>query len=170
MEQEKSYTQIETLPPPRKFIPAYLRSMKIPIKRGNRYFDLHGVMYVVVYSKPDVIKLMPIKENAVIDVWEVDEFKNQVLLLKFTNVPHPPITRENVSEHLLEYQFNILGKTMVNTIAETEWKTKWKLTKKQKEVFKLYALGVLKKVFRFNGAKARETYEFFDKNFGLLTL
>jgi len=31
-------------------------------------------------------------------------------------------------------------------------------------------MSSLKKVFRFNGAKARETYEFFDKNFGLLTL
>jgi len=169
MEEEKSYTQIETLPP-HTYPPVYLRSMKIPINRGSRYFDLNGVIHVVVYSKPDVIKLMPIKENAMIDVWEVDEFKNQVKFLKFTHVPHPPINRTNVSEHLLEYQFNILGKTMANTLAEENWKTTWKLTKKQKEMFKSYALGILKKVFRFNGAKARETYEFFDKNFGLLTL
>ena len=150
MEEEKSYTQIETLPPPGTFTPVYLRSMKIPVKRGSRYFDLNGVVHVVVYSKPDIIKLMPIKENAMIDVWEVDEFKNQVMLLKFTNVPHPPINRTNVSEHLLEYQFNILGKTMANTLAETEWKTSWKLTKKQKEMFKSYALGTLKKVFKIH--------------------
>jgi hypothetical protein len=169
MEEEKSYTQIETLPP-NTFIPVHLRSIKIPITRGSRYFDLYGVVHVVIYSKPDVIKLMPIKDNAMIDVWDVDEFKNQVRLLKFTHVPHPPISRTNVSEHLLEYQFNIIGKTMANTVTETEWKKEWKLTKKQKEIFKSYALGILKKVFRFNGAKARETYEFFDKNFGLLTL
>jgi hypothetical protein len=167
--EEKSYTQIETLPPS-TFIPVHLRSMKIPIVRGSRYFDLSGVVHVVIYSKPDVIKLMPLKDNAMIDVWEVDEFKNQVRLLKFTNVPHPPINRINVSEHLLEYQFNIIGKTIANTVTEKEWKKEWKLTKKQKEMFKSYALGILKKVFRFNGAKARETYEFFDKNFGLLTL
>ena len=70
----------------------------------------------------------------------------------------------------MEYQFNIIGRTIANTVTETEWKKEWKLTKKQKEIFKSYALGILKKVFRFNGAKARETYEFFDKNFGLLTL
>ena len=169
MEEEKTYSQIETLPPV-NFIPVYLRSMKIPINRGSRYFDLNGVIHVVVYSKPDVIKLMPIKENAMIDVWEVDEFKNQVRLLKFINIPHPPINRINVSEHLQEYQFNLLGKTMANTLVEEDWKKTWKLTKKQKEMFKSYALGILKKVFRFNGAKARETYEFFDKNFGLLTL
>lgn len=169
MEEEKSYTQIETLPPPPTFIAIALRSMKIPIKRGNRYFDLNGVIHVVVYSKPDIVKLMPIKENSMIDVWEVDEFKNQVKSLKFTHIPQPPINRANVSEHLLEYQFNILGKTMADTLKETEWKKTWKLTKKQKEMLKSYALGILKKVFRFNGAKARETYEFFDKNFGLLT-
>jgi hypothetical protein len=167
--EKKSYTQIETLPPS-TFTPVYLRSMKIPIVRGSRYFDLSGVVHVVIYSKPDVIKLMPLKDNPMVDVWEVDEFKNQVRLLKFTHVPHPPINRTNVSEHLLEYQFNIIGKTMANTVIETEWKKEWKLTKKQKEMFKSYALGILKKVFRFNGAKARETYEFFDKNFGLLTL
>jgi hypothetical protein len=167
--EEKSYTQIETLPPV-NFIPVHLKSMKIPIVRGSRYFDLSGVVHVVIYSKPDVIKLMPLKDNAIIDVWDVDEFKNQVRLLKFTHVPHPPINRTNVSEHLLEYQFNIIGKTMANTVTEQFWKKEWKLTKKQKEMFKSYALGILKKVFRFNGAKARETYEFFDKNFGLLTL
>lgn len=169
MKEEKTYSQIETLPPV-NFIPVHLRSMKIPINRGSRYSDLNGVIHVIIYSKPDVIKLMPIKENAVIDVWEVDEFKKQVVILKFKHIPHPPINRANVSEHLLEYQFNILGKTMANTITDTEWKKNWKLTKKQKEMFKSYALGILKKVFRFNGAKARETYEFFDKNFGLLTL
>ena len=59
---------------------------------------------------------------------------------------------------------------MANTVTETEWKKEWKMTKKQKEIFKGYSLGLLKKVFKFNSTKARETYEFFDKNFGLLTL
>ena len=59
-----------------------MKTMKIPIIRGSRYFDLSGVVHVVIYSKPDVIKLMPLKENAMIDVWDVDEFKNQVMLLK----------------------------------------------------------------------------------------
>lgn len=157
---KNTYSQVETLPP----------QNYIPITRGSRYFDLNGVIYVIVYSKSDLIKLMPIKKDAMIDVWEVEDFINQVKLLRFTNIPHPPINRTNVAEHLLEYQFNILGKTMGNTITEPEWKKEWKLTKKQKEMFKSYSIGILKKVFRFNGTKARETYEFFDNNFGLLTI
>ena len=140
---------------------------KIPLTRGSRYFDLNGIIYVIVYSAKDMVKLMPLKKDARIEVWEIEEFRNQVNLLKFTYIPHPPINRENVSEHLLEFQMNILGKTMADTIHETSWKKDWKLTHKQKTVFKSYATGVLKKVFRFNTSKARETYDFFDKNFGL---
>lgn len=140
---------------------------KIPLTRGSRYFDLSGMIHVIVYSARGMVKLMPLKRNAMIEVWEIDEFKNQVNLLKFTYMEHPPITRINVSEHLLEFQFNILGKTMSDTIEETLWKTEWRLNVKQKKLFRSFAMGVLKKVFRFNTSKARETYEFFDKNFGL---
>lgn len=143
---------------------------KILTKRGSRYFDLNGIVHVIIYSKSDVIKLMPIKENAMIDVWETDEFRNQVNFLKFINIPHPPINRENVSEHLTEYQFNIIGKTMANTLSNLSWKEEWKMTKKQKEMFKSYAFGILKKVFKYNGSKALETYDFFEKKFGLLII
>lgn len=140
---------------------------KIPLTRGSRYYDLSGLIHVIVYSAKGVVKLMPLKKNAKIEVWEIDEFKRQVALLKLTYMEHPPINRINVSEHLLEFQFNLLGKTMSDTIEETWWKTAWKLNLKQKKIFKSYAMGVLKKVFRFNTSKARETYDFFDSNFGL---
>ena len=139
----------------------------VVIKRATRYFDLNGVIYVIIYSKPEMIKLMPLKKDSMIDVWETEEFRKQVSLLKFTLMPHPPINRTNVSEHLLEFQFNILGKTMADTINEPNWNKEWKLTYKQKSLFKSYAMGILKKVFRFNATKARETYEFFDTEFGL---
>lgn len=150
---------------------------KITIKRGDRYFDSNGVIHVVIYAKPiyplvleidsEIIKLMPLKKNSRIDVWDVEDFKNQVKLLRYINIVHPPITRENVSEHLLEFQFNILGKTMSDTIQETSWKTSWKLSDVQKKMFKIYAIKVLKKVFKFNNLKAQVTYDFFNEEFGL---
>ncbi len=138
-----------------------------PTKRGSRYIDLKGVINVIIYSGKDMIKLMPIAENSMIDVWDKDEFHIQVSLLRFVNIPHPPITRENVAEHLLEYQLNILGKTMSDTDKDEGWKSNWRMTKKQKEMFKSYSVGILKKVFRFNTSKALSTYEFFNKEFGL---
>lgn len=140
---------------------------KIPITRGSRYFDLSGLIHVIIYSGRGIIKLMPLKKDAMINVWEIEEFQRQVNFLKMTHVEHPPINRINVSEHLMEFQFNILGKTMADTIYETSWKQEWKLSESQKKLFKSYATGVLKKVFRFNTSKARETYKFFDENFGL---
>lgn len=136
------------------------------LQRGTRFYDMRLITYVIVYSK-DVVKLMPIKPDSVIEVWDKSEFIEQIRTLKFIHVPTPPINRINVSEHLLEFQFNILGKTMSDTTNEVDWKEKWKLTQKQKDMFKSYSHQVLKKVFKFNGSKARETYEFFDSNFGL---
>jgi hypothetical protein len=140
---------------------------KKPVTRGSRYFDLSGLIHVIIYSGRGIVKLMPLKKNAMVEVWEVEEFYRQIDLLKLTHIQHPPITRINVSEHLMEFQFNILGKTMADTIHETSWKNEWKLTESQKKLFKSYATGVLKKVFRFNTSKARETYNFFNENFGL---
>jgi len=137
------------------------------IQKSYRYFDLKGITYVVIYSRGDIIKLMPIKENAAVEVWEKLEFIEKINSLKFIYIPHPPINRENVSEHLLEYQFNLIGKTMANTINSPNWKTEWKMTEKQKEMFKGYSIRLLKKIFRFNTSKARDTYEFFDDKFGL---
>jgi hypothetical protein len=139
---------------------------KAKLRRGNRYYDLHFVIYTIVYSK-DVIKLMPIKPDSVIEVWDKDEFIQQVKMFKFILIPPPKINRINVSEHLLEFQFNILGKTMSDTTKELDWKENWKMTQNQKDLLKSYAHLVLKKVFKFNGSKARENYEFFDVNFGL---
>lgn len=140
---------------------------KKPITRGSRYFDLSGLIHVIIYSGRGIVKLMPLKKDAMVEVWEVEEFYRQIDLLKLTHIQHPPITRINVSEHLMEFQFNILGKTMADTIHETSWKNEWKLTESQKKLFKSYSTGVLKKVFRFNTSKARETYNFFNENFGL---
>ena len=137
------------------------------IRRAERYFDLNGVIHVVIFSSKEMIKLMPIKDDSIIDVLEVEDFKNQINLLKLTEIPNPTIDRSNVSEHLLEFQFNLIGKTMANTVENHNWKIEWKLTKKQKEIFKSYALALLKKVFRFNSIKADATYDFFNQNFGI---
>lgn len=142
---------------------------KKTFSRGSRYFDLSGMIHVIIYVGRGIVKLMPLKKDAIVEVWEIEEFEKQVTFLKMTQMEHPPINRQNVSEHLLEFQFNILGKTMSDTIHESNWKEEWKLNYRQKKLFKSYAMVVLKKVFRFNNTKARETFSFFEQNFGLPT-
>lgn len=105
-----------------------------------------------------------------IEVFDKNEFLTNINLLKFNYIPDPQINRSNVSEHLLEFQFNLIGKTMADTTVNENWKNDWKLNDIQKEIFKSYTLSILKKVFRFNSTKANSTYEFFNEKFGLSKL
>jgi hypothetical protein len=80
------------------------------------------------------------------------------------------INRLNVAEHLLEYQFNLIGKTKMDAIMDETWIVGWSLTPEQYQQFRAYAIPVLKKVFKYNTNKAKETFEWFMMQFGLQIL
>jgi hypothetical protein len=80
------------------------------------------------------------------------------------------INRLNVAEHLLEYQFNLIGKTKMDAIMDETWIVGWTLTPEQYEEFRSYAIPLLKKVFKFNTNKAKDTFEWFMMQFGLQVL
>lgn len=75
--------------------------------------------------------------------------------------------RETMLQHLLEYQFKQIGKTMVNTMDDIDWFYNWTVTSEQRREFYHYAIPVIKKVFRCNRTKAIKTYMWFLENFGL---
>jgi len=77
------------------------------------------------------------------------------------------INRETIADHLLDYQLGIVGKSMQEAYMTKEWYNKWTLTQKQHDEFKAYAIPLLKKVFKCNKARAEETFNFFDLQFGL---
>jgi hypothetical protein len=77
------------------------------------------------------------------------------------------INRENISEHLLDYQLDMIGKSMQEAHMTREWYNKWTLTQEQHDQFKTYALPLLKKVFKCNKSRAESTFDFFDLQFGL---
>lgn len=80
------------------------------------------------------------------------------------------INRENIERHLLEYQLNLIGKSIEDTKNVEEWFRKWTLTEEQFKQFKIYAIPLLKKVFKFNKSKAEQTFYWFDLNLGLRVL
>jgi len=75
--------------------------------------------------------------------------------------------RETMIQHLIEYQINLAGYTMVDTFNDDRWHRKWTLTVAQKKEFQKYSKGIIKKVFRCNSAKAQNTFEWFYSVFGL---
>jgi len=77
------------------------------------------------------------------------------------------INRLNIAEHLLDYQLGMVGKSMQEAHMTKEWYNKWTLTDEQHIEFEKYAIPLLKKVFKFNTNKAKETFQWFDLQFGL---
>jgi len=77
------------------------------------------------------------------------------------------VNRENISEHLLDYQLDMIGKSIQEAHMTREWYDKWTMTQEQHDAFKAYALPLLKKVFKCNKSRAESTFDFFDLQFGL---
>lgn len=77
------------------------------------------------------------------------------------------ITRENIADHLLTYQLNMIGKDKTLLINEDNWKFNNTLTREQFLQFKKYAIPLLQKTFHFRKSKAEDTFEWFRLTFGL---
>jgi len=77
------------------------------------------------------------------------------------------VNRTNISEHLVEYQLNMVGKTMLDVEGDEEWYTNNTMTQEQHEEFKRYAIPLIKKIFKCNKSRAEQTFGWFDLQFGL---
>ena len=77
------------------------------------------------------------------------------------------INRTNISDHLIEYQLNMIGKTVKDVENDTKWYYNNTITQKQYEEFEKYAIPLLKKTFKFNKTKAESTFSWFILQFGL---
>jgi hypothetical protein len=79
------------------------------------------------------------------------------------------IDRNNITRHLLEYQLNMVNKTIKDTLDDDLWYFNWTITTEQEQLFKKYAIALLKKTFKFNKVKAEKTFDWFILNYGLRT-
>lgn len=77
------------------------------------------------------------------------------------------INRTNIADHLVEYQLNIVGKTIAEAYKTEEWYHKWTMTDEQFKEFKNYSIPLLKKIFRCNKRKAESIFSWFILQFGL---
>jgi hypothetical protein len=77
------------------------------------------------------------------------------------------VNRTNISDHLIEYQLKMIGKTVADVSNDEMWFFNNTMTQEQHEEFKRYAIPLLKKIFKFNKGKAESTFGWFDLQFGL---
>ena len=61
----------------------------------------------------------------------------------------------------------MIDKSMQEAHMTKEWYDKWTMTTEQHEMFKTYALPLIKKVFKCNKSRAESTFQWFDLQFGL---
>ena len=66
------------------------------------------------------------------------------------------INRENIADHLVDYQLGMVGKSTQEAFMTKEWYSKWTMTQEQHDEFKAYALPLIKKVFKCRKERAGE--------------
>lgn len=136
------------------------------IKKGERYLNHLGEYCIIksVYRK--IIKIQICGENSREETWKAEHF-NKKSLARFMEVPFPKINRANIAGHLLEYQLNVIGKTTLDTKRDPDWFNTWTINTTDYDLFKSYAIPLLKKTFKFNKTKAVATFEWWYLQFGL---
>ena len=77
------------------------------------------------------------------------------------------VNRANITRHLIEYQLDMVGKRLVDTLDDDMWYFNWTMTQEQHEEFKRYAIPLIKKIFKCNKSRAESTFGWFDMQFGL---
>lgn len=133
------------------------------INKGDRFTNRFGKVCVVKSIYRNIIKLQVIDETPYTEVWDVDDFNKDL----FIKIPMPKINRTNVAKYLLEFQLNMIGKTYYESKQTDDWVNKWTISQEQFDYFESYAIPLLKKTFKFNTNKARDTFGWFNLQFGL---
>ena len=77
------------------------------------------------------------------------------------------INRNNIHEHLIEYQFNLIERTVFDALFDKEWLSNWELTQEQHDKWKKYSIATIKKVLKINKTKAEETFEWLNCSHGI---
>lgn len=77
------------------------------------------------------------------------------------------INRENIALHLMEYQLGLIGKTTEEALQTPDYLKDWTLTQEQFDSFYKYSIQILKKVFKCNTNKAKNTFDWFISGWGL---
>jgi hypothetical protein len=137
------------------------------LSKGDRFKDYLGTPCFISYIKGDIIKLSFIEQRPHVEVWDKQEFFHQLSLNRFFPQPKVVINRTNIQDHLIEYQLNMVGKTVEDAKKDELWFHNFTMSSQQHELFKSYAIPLLRKVFKFNKGKAEQTFQWFDLGYGL---
>lgn len=92
---------------------------------------------------------------------DTKRFKNSFIMEK------KRITRSNIGNHLFDYQLKIVGKKRIDIIDDDRWRFNITMTRNQYNEFRVYAIKLLMKTFKFRKEKAIRSFDWFIEMFGL---
>ena len=77
------------------------------------------------------------------------------------------INRINITTHLVEYELEMVGKTLVDAFNDDRWRFKFTMTRNQYVQYHSYVIPLLKKTFKVRKSKAEGIFEWYWQQFGL---
>lgn len=80
---------------------------------------------------------------------------------------YPKVTRENIEKYLLEYQLEMVGKHLIDTLDDDKWYFNITMTTPQREAFRKHAIKTIQKVLKCNTTKAYGIFDHFVSTLGL---
>lgn len=138
------------------------------LKKGDRFIhSVSGNQCFISNIKEKDVRLSFVNEAVTPQIWDRKDFEEAVKTSIFTVFPMPKINRENIAIHLIEYELNMVGKTLEEAEKSSTWYSDNNMTEEQYEMFKGYAIPLIKKVFRCSKKRAEETFKWFDFMYGI---
>ena len=77
------------------------------------------------------------------------------------------VNKENLTEHLIKYQLDLVGKTYDDALKDERWYSNYTITEEQNKEFTKYATSIIKKVYKCNKSHTQSRLFWFNLNYGL---
>lgn len=138
------------------------------LKKGDRFvYSISGNQCFITNIKGKDVRLSFVNEAVTPQIWDRKDFEQALKMSTFVSVPITKITRETITIHLVEYELNMVGKTLEEAEKSSTWYSDNSMTEEQYEMFKGYAIPLIKKVFKCSKKNAEDTFRWFDLMYGL---
>lgn len=77
------------------------------------------------------------------------------------------VKRENIGEHLFDFELKMIGKTRMDIVDQDRWFFNFTMTRGQYIEFRKYAVSLMMKTFRCTKPKALNIFEWYWSCFGV---
>lgn len=134
---------------------------------GDRFINQRGEECLLVYANKEFVRLQVISSPSSLQVYPLEEFISLVNRLLMFKLKRQSLNRENLPRHLGEFQLALAGKKPIDMIMEGSTFIDYSISKEEYDIFKIYSIAMMKRVYKCNRKVAEENFYWFYHRFGL---